>query len=106
MVATSRGGAMATYISLINYTDQGIQTVKETVERAEAAKQLAANMGGTLREVYWTLGSWDVVAISEAPDDETATAFALALGSQGNIRTTTLRGFDAEEMSGILAKVG
>ena len=97
---------MATYISLINYTDQGIQTVKETVERAEAAKQLAAKMGGTLREVYWTLGSWDVVAISEAPDDETATAFALALGSQGNIRTTTLRGFDAEEMSGILAKVG
>jgi uncharacterized protein with GYD domain len=95
---------MATYISLINYTDQGIQTVKETVERAEAAKQLAAKMGGTLREVYWTLGSWDVVAISEAPDDETATAFALALGSQGNIRTTTLRGFDADEMRGILAK--
>jgi uncharacterized protein with GYD domain len=97
---------MATYISLINYTDQGIQTVKETIERANAAKQLAANMGGELREVYWTLGAWDVVAISEAPDDETATAFALALGSQGNIRTTTLRGFDAEEMKGIVAKVG
>ena len=95
---------MATYISLINYTDQGIKTVKDTLSRAEAAKQLASGMGGSLKEVYWTLGSYDLVAVSEAPDDETATAFALALGGQGNIRTTTLRGFDANEMRGILAK--
>jgi uncharacterized protein with GYD domain len=95
---------MATYISLINYTDQGIRTVKDTVDRAEAAKQLASGMGGTLKTVYWTLGSYDLVAVSEAPDDETATAFALALGGQGNIRTTTLRAFDAAEMRGILAK--
>ena len=95
---------MATYISLINYTDQGIRTVKDTVDRAEAAKQLASGMGGTLNTVYWTLGSYDIVAVSEAPDDETATAFALALGGQGNIRTTTLRAFDAAEMRGILAK--
>jgi uncharacterized protein with GYD domain len=95
---------MATYISLIAYTDQGIRTVKDTLDRAEAAKQLATGMGGSLNEVYWTLGSYDIVAVSEAPDDETATAFALALGSQGNIRTTTLRAFDTDEMRGILAK--
>jgi uncharacterized protein with GYD domain len=95
---------MATYINLINYTDQGIRTVKDTVDRAEAAKQLASGMGGTLETIYWTLGSYDIVAVSEAPDDETATAFALALGGQGNIRTTTLRAFDAAEMRGILAK--
>jgi uncharacterized protein with GYD domain len=97
---------MATYISLITYTDQGIKTVKDTLNRAEAAKELASSMGGSLNEVYWTLGSYDIVAVSEAPDDETATAFALALGGQGNIRTTTLRGFDADEMRGILAKTG
>jgi uncharacterized protein with GYD domain len=95
---------MATYISLISYTDQGIRTVKDTLARAEAAKQLANKMGGSLTEVYWTLGPSDIVAISEAPDDETATAFALALGSQGNIRTTTMRAFDADAMKGILAK--
>ncbi len=95
---------MATYISLISFTDQGIRTFTDSVDRAEAAKNLAAKMGGSLKEVYWTLGPWDVVAISEAPDDETATAFALALGSQGNIRTTTLRGFGASEMKRIIAK--
>lgn len=97
---------MGTYISLINYTDKGIGTFKDTLGRAEAAKQLATKMGGNLKEVYWTLGSWDIVAISEAPDDETATAFALAISSEGNIRTTTLRGFDADEMKGIIAKAG
>jgi uncharacterized protein with GYD domain len=94
------------YISLINYTDQGIKTVKDTLGRVEAAQQLASGMGGSLKEIYWTLGSYDLVAVSEAPDDETATAFALALGAQGNIRTTTLRAFDTEDMAGILAKTG
>jgi uncharacterized protein with GYD domain len=95
---------MPTYISLINYTDQGIRTVKDTLGRSDAAQQLASSMGGSLNAIYWTLGSYDLVAVSEAPDDETATAFALALGSQGNVRTTTLRAFDADAMRGILAK--
>ena len=95
---------MATYVSLINFTDQGVRTFTDTVDRVEAAKKLATKMGGSLKEVYWTLGPWDVVAVSDAPDDETATAFALALGAQGNIRTTTLRAFDAAEMKGIIAK--
>jgi uncharacterized protein with GYD domain len=97
---------MPTYISLINWTDKGVGAFKETVDRAEAGKQLAGEFGGSLKEIYWTIGPYDVVAVSEAPDDESATAFALALASQGNVRTTTLRAFDAYEMRGIIAKTG
>jgi len=95
---------MATYVSLISFTDQGIRTFTDTLDRAAAGKQLAGKFGGSLKEIYWTLGAYDIVAISEAPDDESATAFALALSSQGNVRTTTLRAFDAGEMKGIIAK--
>jgi uncharacterized protein with GYD domain len=97
---------MPTYISLINWTEKGVGAFKDTVDRAEAARQLAAKFGAQLRDVYWTVGPYDIVAVSEAPDDETATAFALTLGAQGNLRTTTLRAFDADEMRGIIARTG
>jgi len=97
---------MAKYVSLINWTEKGATTFRDTVDRAEAAKQLAASFGGALEAVYWTMGPYDIVAISEAPDDETASAFALALGSQGNLRMVTMRAFDADGMRGILAKTG
>ncbi len=97
---------MPTYVSLINWTEKGVAAFKDTVDRAEAGKALAANFGGSLTEIYWTLGPYDIVAVSEAPDDETATAFALALSSQGNVRTTTMRAFSADEMRGIVAKAG
>jgi len=96
---------MPTYISLISWTEKGVAEFKNTVDRAEAGQALAGAFGGALKEVYWTLGPYDVVAVSEAPDDESATAFALALASQGNVRTTTMRAFDAGEMRGIIAKV-
>jgi uncharacterized protein with GYD domain len=95
---------MPTYVSLINWTEKGLAGYKETVDRSEAGQQLAAAFGGSLRDIYWTLGPYDIVAVSEAPDDETATAFALALSSQGNVRTTTMRAFSADEMRGIVAK--
>ena len=95
---------MATYISLINWTEKGIAQFKDTLERAEAAKKLATKLGGTLKDVYWTVGPYDLVTIYEAPDDESATAFSLALGSQGNVRTTTLRAFSADAMRRIVAK--
>ena len=85
---------MPTYISLINWTEKGAAEFKDTVDRAEAGKALAGKFGGALKEIYWTLGPYDIVAISEAPDDESATAFALTLASQGNVRTTTMRAFD------------
>ena len=95
---------MPTYVSLISWTDKGITGFKDTVDRAEAGKQLAGKFGGALKEIYWTLGTYDIVAVSEAPDDESATAFALALSSQGNVRTTTMRAFSADDMKGIIAK--
>lgn len=97
---------MATYVSLINFTEQGIRNFKDTTKRAQAFAERVEQMGGRLKEIYWTLGPYDIVAIMEAPDDETATALALQVSSQGNVRTTTLRGFDREEITQIIAKTG
>jgi uncharacterized protein with GYD domain len=94
-----------TYVVLLNWTDQGVRTYKDTLDRADAATKALEGLGGRMKDIYWTLGPHDVVAIAEAPDDETATAFALAAGSEGNIRSTTLRAFDREEVRGILDKI-
>ena len=94
---------MAKYVSLLNWTEQGVKSYRETVARADAARKVAADMGGSL-EVLWTLGTYDVVAISEFPDDETATAFLLKVGSLGHVRTTTLRAFDADEIERVISK--
>lgn len=96
---------MATYIALINWTDQGVRTHKDSVERAESASQLAEKLGGSMDEVYWTVGPYDIVVRSQFPDDETATAFLLAVGEQGNVRTTSMRAFDADEMRAIEQKL-
>ena len=96
---------MATYVLLLNFTEQGIRNVKDTIKRAEAFKSIADKTGGKVKEVYWTLGQYDGVLIFEAPDEQTATALGLSLGSMGNVRTQTLRAFSAEEIGGILAKM-
>jgi uncharacterized protein with GYD domain len=96
---------MANYITLISWTEQGIKAYGNTLDRAEAAAELAGKLGGSLNQIFWTMGEYDVVGVLEAPDDESATAFALALSSQGNVRTSTMRAFDADEMRQILAKV-
>jgi uncharacterized protein with GYD domain len=96
---------MATYIALVNFTDQGIRHIRQTTERAKALVNAAANLGVKIKEIYWTMGTFDAVFIAEAPDDETITAFAVSMGSLGNIRTQTLRAFSAEEMNRILGKV-
>ena len=95
---------MPTYVGLINWTDEGIRNFKETVDRAAQTEQIAEKTGARVRDIYWTLGEHDVVAILEAPDDETATAFLLSIGARGNIRTKTLRAFNREEMQSIIAK--
>ena len=97
---------MPTYVVLMNWTDQGIRTASETVERRDKADELAARYGVKLEQVYWTVGPYDIVTIVEAPDDESATAMLLELGSAGNLRTTTLRAYDREEMSGIVQRLG
>ncbi|HWO70109.1 MAG TPA: GYD domain-containing protein [Actinomycetota bacterium] len=97
---------MPKYVSLISWTEQGIKTFRDTVNRANDAARFAEKMGGKLERILWTLGPYDVVTITEFPDDETGTAFLLALGSQGNVRTTTLRAFEPEEMERIISKAG
>ncbi len=98
---------MPTYVSLINWTDQGIRTAGETVQRYErGSEQLASKYGTNVEQIYWTVGPYDLVVVMEAPDDESATAALLELGSQGNLRTTTLRAYDREEMSGIIERLG
>jgi uncharacterized protein with GYD domain len=96
---------MATFISLINWTEEGIQHFADTVKRADDAKALAQRMGGSLEHIYWTVGQYDLVTVAEFPDDQTATAFLLAVGAQGHIRTTTLRAYNAGEVSAIVGKV-
>ena len=96
---------MASYLVLGNFTDQGIRTVKDTTKRAEALRDLARKVGVTVKEVYWTLGQYDVVTILEAPDDASVTAFGLSAGAQGNVRTQTLRAYSAEEMGRILTRM-
>jgi uncharacterized protein with GYD domain len=96
---------MPTYVSLLNWTEQGIRAYKDTLDRAQAATEVAEQLGGSLKDVYWTVGPYDLVTVTEFPDDETSTAFLLALGAQGNIRTTTLRAFDQDEMASIVGKV-
>ena len=97
---------MPTYVSLFNWTDQGIRNVRETVQRAERSLQLQDKHGVSLQQIYWTVGSYDIVAIAEASDEKSITAFLLELASAGNLRTTTLRAYDREEMSGIIERLG
>ncbi len=96
---------MPTYVTLMNWTDQGIRTVKETVQRADRAVERAQQQYGASLQTYWTVGAYDIVGILEAPDDESATAFLLEVGSGGAIRSTTLRAYSREEMSGILERI-
>ena len=96
---------MANYILLASYTEQGIKGIKETVKRTEAVKDLAKKSGVTMKESYWTLGAYDVVAVFEAADDETMTAFSLSIARLGNVKTQTLRAFSGKEMTSILGKM-
>jgi uncharacterized protein with GYD domain len=97
---------MPTYVVLMNWTNQGIRTVKETVQRRDQADALAERHGARIEQVYWTVGSYDLVCILEASDDESATAMLLELGSAGNLRTTTLRAYDHDQMQGIIQRLG
>jgi uncharacterized protein with GYD domain len=96
---------MAHYVILVNWTEKGVTEAKDTVQRAEQVQQMVAQMGGSMT-VYWTMGRYDLVAICEAPDDETATAMALRSAGMGTVRTETLRAFTADEVNTILGKVG
>ena len=96
---------MATYIVLLNWTEQGAADSGNSLNRANAAATALKKLGGKMKSVLWTMGPYDAVSIIEAPDDETVTAFCLAVGAEGNVRTTTLRAFDRDEMANIFSKL-
>jgi len=97
---------MATFIALVNFTDQGLKNVKESPKRAKAFLELAKTFGGTVKELYWTQGQYDLITIVEAPDEQTMSALMLSVASLGNVRGQTLRAFNAAEFGAILKKMG
>ena len=97
---------MPACVALINWTNQGIRNVRDTLQRADRADQLAQKYGVRMEHLYWTVGPYDLVGILEAPDEESVSAFALELGASGSVRTNLLRAYEREEMSRIVERLG
>jgi uncharacterized protein with GYD domain len=96
---------MATFVSLVNLTEQGARDFQASPERAAKFKSMAEAAGVKLKEIYWTMGAYDVVMILEASDDEAVAAALIGLASLGNVRTQTLRAFNSSEMKEIISKM-
>jgi uncharacterized protein with GYD domain len=93
-----------TFVTLFNWTEQGVKSYKDSPSRVEAFNQQASNLGVRLRDVYWTSGPYDIVGIFEAPDEESAAAALLELATAGNVRTTTMRAFNSDEFKSVVSK--
>lgn len=96
---------MPTYIVLASFTDKGAHDVKDTVGRSDKFKEMAKKARVTVKDMYWTLGPTDVIAICEAPDDETATTLSMSISARGYVRTQTLRAFSSTEIEKILERL-
>ena len=96
---------MPTYIVLGNYTDQGIRAVRESIKREEAFRKQCEKVGAHIKDVYRTMGRYDMVATVDAPDDVTVSSLIYSLGAMGNIRTETLRAFSRQETEQAFAKL-
>jgi uncharacterized protein with GYD domain len=105
-IANGRWQLIPKYVTLYNWTDQGVTRAKETVSRSQAAKQLVESKRGTVDAVLWTLGPYDLVSIGDIPDDATGAAINLQLASAGGVRTLSMRAFTEDEMNAIIAQVG
>lgn len=92
------------YVSLINFTDQGIKNAKGSPDRVKQMEEMFAKEGGKL-QVYYTMGTYDAVGIVEGPDDQTVARWLLALGAAGNVRTTTLKAFSRDEFRAITSSL-
>jgi uncharacterized protein with GYD domain len=97
---------MPTYVLLVDWTEKGITNFKDSVDRYEEGRGILEGAGVKFRDIYWTLGSHDMVSIVDAPDDETLSAALLRNASLGNFRTTTMRAFSADEMRGVIDRAG
>ena len=96
---------MVSYIVLLNTTDQGIRNVKHSPKRRKAAIATAEKLGIKVKEAYLTMGRCDMVVLADAPDDEAMTSWAMSVGSQGNVRTQTMRAYPSGEIVGIISKL-
>ncbi len=96
---------MPTYISFASYTDQGIRNLKDSPKRLDAAKNLAKDLGGELKQFYLTTGAYDIVVVLELPGEDAAVKFALALSSLGNVRTNTVKAYPEAEYRDIIASL-
>jgi len=96
---------MATFIALVNFTQEGVRNFKASPDRAAAFRSIAQKAAVTVKDIYWTMGAYDAVIIMEAANDETAVAAMLGLASLGNVRTQTLRAFNSSEVKDIISKV-
>jgi uncharacterized protein with GYD domain len=95
---------MPVYVTLLTWTDQGIRNYRETVQRANTFRSMVEEAGGQVRELLWTMGEYDLVTVLEAPDDATATGLMLQVSSLGNVRTKSMLGFNADEMTDIIGR--
>ncbi|WP_427912761.1 GYD domain-containing protein [Ramlibacter sp. MMS24-I3-19] len=96
---------MATYIGLATFTEQGMRTVKDTVKRADAAREIGAKFGVQMKNIHWTLGAYDLVVECEAKDDAAMVAYSLAIASAGNVKFQSLRALTRDEMSQVVTKL-
>ena len=97
---------MPIYVGLGNWTDQGTTDFRGAVQRGNSFREAVEQAGGRVRELVWTMGEYDFVTVVEAPDDETAATLVLRVAAVGNVRTKTMRAFDADQMSDIIARTG
>ena len=96
---------MPRYVILVNWTEQGLKNVKQTLQRTDSGADLAKKHGLKLEQAYRTVGAYDMLTIFEAPDEQALSAHLLEIGSLGNVRTTTLRAYSEQEISGILQRL-
>jgi uncharacterized protein with GYD domain len=97
---------MPSYVILMTWTDQGVMADRDTIRRREHGDAVAEKHGARIEQVYWTMGHYDIVTVIEAPDDESVTAMMLELTAEGNIKTSTLRAFDHDQMQAIIQRTG
>lgn len=95
---------MAINISLVNYTEQGLKSIKDSPKRAQGFRDLAKKHGVSVRDIYWTAGQYDMVVITEGTEEALATVL-LSVAKLGNVRSQTLRAMDQETFQRVLGKV-
>jgi len=94
---------MPTYISLLRFTQQGVEKIKDGPARLDTARKAYEAMGARVKDFYLVLGRYDAVVVCEAPNDEVVAKLALALGARGNVRSETSRAFTEAEYRTIVA---